>query len=550
MRSARALLFDYALVAGLIVLVFAATTGFIRSRHAAETKSGRWILIAAVGGLVVMLAVFGSDAVDTVTGQNRDTYPDQSPALILLGFLASSLLTIAVYDSVSTRATQLVRRGLNGEWMTTATLPVLILIGVAGIIGVLSQLEPNQGEGTSNPDPADTATSTTTAVPTRPPTITLVPIRVGDGEDLETVPNLVLRAITSPGDLQFSTFLASPPGDDRLFILERFGRVRVIDDTGLRPEPLIDITDSVGPGTDGGLIGLAFHPGFSDNGRLFLHYTDLDDDNRIVEYRVDPATAVLLDEPPLDILHVEKPAEGFHAGGMLQFGPDGYLYIAIGDPNPSAAQNPASLRGILRIDVDAASPYAIPPENAFGDGAPNETFAYGLRNPYRFWIDPATNHMFIGDPGEETWEEIDVVDLKTAGVNFGWNITEGMGCFFEGTEFVASCDRAGLEEPILVYRNLRANPPGASGGGCAVILGAMYRGADMPDLDGTVFYADYCTNWIGSFRYDDGRVTDSSLWHPTEALTLGTVISFGVDAEGELYLLTSADGMIYKFATG
>jgi glucose/arabinose dehydrogenase len=331
----------------------------------------------------------------------------------------------------------------------------------------------------------------------------------------------------------------------------------------LRANPLIDITESVYSGTDSGLIGLAFHPDYAANGLMYIHYTDEEDRNRIVEYIVDPLTAMLVDHSPRQILTIARPVGGYHGGGMLQFGPDGYLYVALGDggayqaieviegedlrdPEGYAQDPDALLGGILRIDVDSGSHYAIPAVNAFGDREANETFAYGLRNPYRFWIDHPTDRMFIGDVGQGTWEEINTVELGTSGINFGWDITEGTSCYLLRSEFVAECDRSGLTDPILTYRNSGAISPLITGGGCAVILGPVYRGNEIPSLDGTLFYADFCSNWIGSLRYVDERVVDQMIWELAEGHSLGTLLSFGVDSEGEMYLLTSAGGIIYK----
>ena len=543
MGSERALIFDYILLVGLAVLLFAGISSLVRSRRDGGSKTDRWSAGAAGFGGLILLVLFGADAFDAVRGANRDVYPDAATPLLVLGFLGLAGLGLAAYDSISARAAQFADRYLRSDLLRSAVVPTLILVIVVGLAGTLWKLDPLR-------TPSSSQTTPTTAPAVRPSSLTLTALPIRVGVDPPDVPSLTLTAITEHGDLQLPTYLVSPPDDDRLFVLERLGRIRVIDEQGLRPDPVLDITDLVGPGSDGGLIGLAFHPDFADNGRMFVHYTDTDDDNTVVEYRLDPATASLSAQPPIELFHIEKPDMGLHAGGMLQFGPDGYLYIAVGDPNPSSAQDPNSNRGILRVDVDGGTPYAIPDVNAFGDREPNETFAYGLRNPYRFWIDPTTNQMFIGDVGEATWEGIDVVALDNPGVNFGWNIVEGTLCFPLDQGFIEHCDRTGFTEPIFTYRNFRANPPDVTGGGCAVILGSVYRGPDMPELDGTIFYADYCNKWIGGFRYEDGKVVDSVLWEPIDDLTLGTPISFGADSDGEMYLLTSAGGMIYRFGQG
>ena len=562
MGSQRALLFDYLLVAGLVVLVFAGVVALLRLR---SSSKHRWTVVSAGVGLLVIGILFGPELLDAVTGANSSVYPDQPDVVILVGFVITAVLAVSVFDSVSVRAQQLSTRVTDTAWVRTATVPLLIATGVVGIAAGLTKLDPPRPTQTSTPTEASIPDSTTNAdaPPQRPAQITMSAFAADGSDTIPDAPDLVLSAITQPGDLQLPTFLASPPQDDRLFVLERSGRVRVIDNDGLRTEPLIDITHKVQSGTDGGLIGLAFHPEYDTNGRVFIHYTDLDNGNRIVEYQLDPATATLISDTPTQILHLEQPT-GFHAGGMLQFGPDQLLYIAIGEGSDyginerlwerdplRVAQDPDILLGtILRLDVDGGAPYVVPLGNAFDGRQPNETFAYGLRNPWRFWIDPPTNQMFIGDVGQVTWEEINVLDLDTAGINFGWDTTEGTGCYLLRSEFIADCDRTGLTAPILEYRNFRANPPGVTGGPCAVILGGVYRGAAMPDLEGTILYADYCSPWIAGFRYDNGQVVDNIRWVPSDDQALGTPTSFGHDNKGEYYLLTSAGGMIYKIGPG
>jgi len=553
MSSSRTLLFDYALVAGLVVLLFSAAGSFARSRRPDAPNSERWIAVVAAVGLVTMLGVLMSDSLDAVTGGNRDSYPDLSRTLIVLGFIAASVLALAVYDSLSSRATQVANRVLPAGWMRVASVPILIVLGVSGLVGVLWKLEPERVFHSSEADVATTTTTTTR--PSRPMTITFLPSPIAGGSGLEAAPDLTLSAMTKPGELQLPTFLTSAPNDNRLFVLERLGRVRVIKDGELRSETLLDITDSVRPGGDGGLLGLAFHPDFADNGRMFVFYTDLNDDNRLVEYQVDPVAAILTGEPPLEILVIEQPSD-LHAGGTLQFGPEGLLYVSVGDGGTHAdpdgnAQNPdVLLGGILRIDVDSASPYAIPAANAFGDRQPSETFAYGLRNPYRFWIDPPTNRMFIGDAGQFYWEEINVLDLDTSGVNFGWVVTEGTTCFLD-EGFVSDCDRSGFRFPIVEYQNAAGFTNRSQNiAGCAVLGGPTYRGDAIPALQGRTFFADYCRNWLIGFTFEDGKVGQTWAWEPADELTLGTPLSFGVDGDGEMYILTSADGMIYKILEG
>jgi glucose/arabinose dehydrogenase len=224
-----------------------------------------------------------------------------------------------------------------------------------------------------------------------------------------------------------------------------------------------------------------------------------------------------------------------HNGGWLGFGPDGLLYIGTGDGGRGGdpwgnAQNPDGRLGkILRIDVDAARPYAIPPANPFasGGGAP-EIFALGLRNPWRAAFDGSD--LYIGDVGQGDWEEINILTPASAGANLGWNRTEGPDCFKP-----SACDQTGLTPPVLVYNHDQ---------GCSVTGGYVYRGTAMPALQGRYFFSDFCAGTLMSFRLSDGKATDP-VTIPDALNSLGQVTSFGQDAAGELYILT-LDGTVVK----
>jgi glucose/arabinose dehydrogenase len=223
---------------------------------------------------------------------------------------------------------------------------------------------------------------------------------------------------------------------------------------------------------------------------------------------------------------------------MLQFGPDGMLYVALGDGGGIADQYgngqaiDTLLGAILRISVDGPEPYAVPADNPFVDddeGAP-EIWVYGLRNPWRFWIDDGV--LYIGDVGQETWEEVDVVPLYSPGANFGWSVMEGDECF-EADD----CDSDGMVPPLLQYGH---------GEGCAVIGGVVYRGAAIPELTGHYFYGDFCRNRIRSFRFVDGAVDDPRDWSD-DLDGIGQLLSFGTDSNGEIYMSTGT-GAVYRLA--
>jgi glucose/arabinose dehydrogenase/predicted small secreted protein len=336
--------------------------------------------------------------------------------------------------------------------------------------------------------------------------------------------------------LHFPTYLTSPPGDDRLFILEKAGAIRVIKDGVVLDAPFLDLTSKVmSDGGEQGLLGLVFAPDYASSGRFIVHYNDLAGNTRISAFHVsaDPNRADPASESV--VLAVEQPGVA-HKGGQIRFGPDGFLYIGLGDGSDSdqgRGQSLADLLGsILRIDVSSGSPYTVPPDNPFvaTAGARPEIWSYGLRNPWRFSFDPATGDLYVGDVGESHWEEVDyasATDGAGRGVNYGWSVMEGLHCVRS-----QGCDQTGLTLPVLEYDHSE---------GCAVTSGYVYRGTALPALQGNYFYADYCTGWIRSLRMEAGVATDQTDW-PGLAPG-GRVTSFGEDAAGELYLVTEQGGV-------
>ena len=374
-------------------------------------------------------------------------------------------------------------------------------------------------------------TATTIPAPTPSTTLSAATTVIGSTATSEALPPLLgitARAISE--DLERPLFVTAIPGDDRMLAVQQGGTVVAVDPGSGQSSAFLDISDRVGDfGIEQGLLGLALHPGFADNGRFFAYYTDLEENSRLVEFSGDEPGA----EPSSErgILGVEQPTDR-HNAGMIDFGPDGYLYVALGDGGDGGAngQDVSSLLGaILRINVDGGDPYVVPPDNPFaaGGGAP-EIWVYGLRNPWRFSIDATEGLLYIGDVGQETWEEINVIPLDMAGANLGWVTMEGLECFA-----ASSCDDAGMMLPVVGYGHDE---------GCSVTGGYVYRGAAIPELDGHYFYADWCQGWVRSFRYAGGAATDARDW--TEDLgRLGQVTSFGEDDSGELYLTTWEGGL-------
>ena len=331
-------------------------------------------------------------------------------------------------------------------------------------------------------------------------------------------------------------FLTAPRQDARLFVVEQPGRIRVVENGALLPVPFLDITDRVSSGGERGLLSVAFHPSYAANGYLYVNYTDRGGDTRIERFRVgadrnraDPASARL-------ILQVAQPFAN-HNGGLVAFGPDGRLYVGMGDGGNGGdplghGQNRATLLGdILRIDVDAGDPYAVPADNPFVGqaGARGEIWATGVRNPWRFAFDREAGLLYLADVGQNALEEVNVVPAASAGLNFGWNVMEGSRCFSPAE----GCSRTGLVVPVLEYGHSE---------GCSVTGGYVYRGSRIPALRGHYFYADYCQGWIRSFRHQGGEALDRREWALGD---VGSVLSFGEDAAGELYVL-SANGRVYR----
>jgi glucose/arabinose dehydrogenase len=324
-------------------------------------------------------------------------------------------------------------------------------------------------------------------------------------------------------DLHHPTAVAVVPGDSRIFVAQRQGTIRVIAEGELLAEPLLDLRSSVGQnGLEQGLLGLALHPEFASNGLFYVNYTALDNATHVARFRMseddahraDPSTETL-------VLEVDQPGP-LHNGGNLVFGPDGMLYIGMGDGDrPASAQDPSDLLGaLLRIDVAGGSPYAIPPDNPYvGSEGRDEIWAIGLRNPWRFSFDPPADRLMVGDVGATLWEEIDAVPATSPGLNFGWPHMEGPLC----------TDASGCDDyvaPLLAYDH--------SDGSCAVVGGYVYRGDAFPDLDGHYFYGDNCRSEIFSFH--PSNPDQIRTWDFGNGL--GSIFSFGVDGDGELYVLT------------
>lgn len=342
------------------------------------------------------------------------------------------------------------------------------------------------------------------------------------------------------GTFERPVLVTAPPGDvRRLFVVEQTGAVRIVRDGELLPDPFLDLREEVKLSSEPGLLAIAFAPDYAKSGLFYVFYNSTagNGDIHITEFRrhpTDPNRADRYSERIL--LTITKPWEN-HNGGMLQFGPDGYLYASVGDgdsgvlnpPGFFAQRRDELLGNILRIDPRDGDPYAVPEDNPFVDldGVRPEIWAYGLRNPWRFWIDSETGSMFVADAGRERREEVDLLLRGKSGVNFGWPCFEGSLEF----DLTATCD--GAVPPLLDYPR--------EGDACAVIGGVVARDRRIPALAGRYLYGDFCAGKITAITVDNGRIATSG----DLGLVVPELASFGVDGSGRTYVM-SLRGEVFR----
>ena len=386
--------------------------------------------------------------------------------------------------------------------------------------------------------PSPSFTPTVIATPTPAATIAITPTVVLTSPPLRA---LSIERVFPNLEFRNSTNLVQPDEEfDRLFVTEQGGRILVFPNQQDAAEPtlFLDLSSRANEGhLEEGLLGLAFDPSFQENGYFYVYYSASNPRrsviSRFLASQTDPNSAQADSE--LIIMEILQPA-GNHNGGQLAFGPDGYLYVGLGDgglggdPYKNGQNKETLLGSILRIDVSNASEserYRVPSDNPMLGvaSAKAEVWAYGLRNPWRFSFDPQTGALWAADVGQSVWEEIDIIEK---GQNYGWNIMEGTDCFSPNV----GCDESGLRLPLAQY---------GRGRNCAIIGGYVYRGDVIPSLIGAYVYGDYCSGKIWALRSDGQRVTEFLLLVDSELM----ITSFGVDRSGNLYVVSPNSG-IYR----
>lgn len=329
-------------------------------------------------------------------------------------------------------------------------------------------------------------------------------------------------------------------GSNRLFVVEQKGRIMIVRNGVRLPTPFLDIRDRVSCCGERGLFSVAFPPGYATKGHFYVAHTDAEGDLVVKRYRVTADPDVAAPSSEQLILEVDHPVT-VHFGGQLAFGPDdGYLYVGLGDGGDAgdpanSAQNPRDPLGkIFRIDVESGvAPYAIPPDNPFvaNPAYLPEIWALGVRNPWRFSFDRLTADLYIGDVGQNLYEEVDYQAAGSpGGENYGWRLMEGDQCFGAST-----CDRTGLTLPVVTYDHYDGN--------CSVTGGMVYRGAQQPALSGLYLYGDFCSGRIWGLRRDGAGWKVGQL-HQQDL----RIVSFGEDEQGEVYLADLRSGSVYRIA--
>jgi glucose/arabinose dehydrogenase len=341
--------------------------------------------------------------------------------------------------------------------------------------------------------------------------------------------NLIADGFDMPTDVM------QLPGSRFLLVTEKSGHVVAVANGEVLDPPVLDIEDLVSNDwNEQGLLSIEPHPEFTTTCELFLFFTDRDGDSRLVSVGVDAGAMPTIDRDTMETILEVPQDHQYHQSGSMTFGPDGHLWVSIGDgglKHPERSQDPHTLEGsILRLDL-GVRPYAIPRDSPFAlsDQGRSEVWAYGVRNPWRISIDPVDGLIYLPDTGGVEYEEINVLPLADGGQNLGWPTFEGEICLE-----TPHCVSEGLTFPVYEYNR---------NSGCAIVGGEVYRGAVIPELQGHYFFGDFCRAWVRSIKYENGAITEESDWPELDKGSLLT--SFGTDASGELYF-TTLEGQLWK----
>jgi glucose/arabinose dehydrogenase len=361
-------------------------------------------------------------------------------------------------------------------------------------------------------------------------------------EPVQGQPQLGLVQVGSGFDMP--VYVTSPVADPRLFVVEKTGSIRIIEDGTVLPDPFITVQSTpVGSLDDErGLLGLAFPPDYATSGKFYVFYTNANSDEEVTQYEVSADNPNIADPNSAQQVFLLADFAGNHNGGTIHFGPDGYLYFGIGDgggggdPMDYGQNLDVHFGKIMRLDVSSL-PATAPADNPFvGTAGDDLIYSYGWRNPYRWSFDRETGDIYVGDVGQDLWEEIDVEPASTPGRNYGWSEREATHCFNPGT----GCLNTGVVDPILEWEHGGTDP---FGGSC-VVGGFVYRGCSMPGYHGTYFFADYSNGWVRSLEWDGANgYTNLQEWPSLEG---EDIVAFGQDADGELYIVRQNTGQIMR----
>ena len=458
---------------------------------------------------------------------------------------------------------------LNDTTTVTSTDALLCLQGAVGAIDLDGRCEPGTGCsvgdrpcGDVNKDDANSASDCLLILNA---SIQLVDLStscdcegpIDPCSGVEPVSGTDITTVRVAQGLSYALYVAAPPADfRRLVVVIQSGVVRLVKDGALAAEPFLDIGDRVQfidclCGEEQGLLGLAFHPDYASNGYVFVNYSELGSGDTVISRFEKLPSGDALDPDSEQVLFTVPQIDPYHNGGGIQFGPDGYLYVGMGDGNGDLGGDPAGtaqsdtnpLGKMLRVDVDvASSPFWAAPADNPNPSAPGLRrliWSKGFRNPWRFSFDRETGDLLIGDVGQSAVEEIDFQPASsTGGENYGWNVFEGSSCFDPPCP-----NPSAFTPPIHEYASDPNN-------GASVTGGYVYRGCALPDLHGTYFYADWATGFIRSFEIESGAAVNhadrTAELQPSDGSGTGAVSSFGEDARGEIHLVDYFQGEVFK----